>query len=105
MVLEAERVDEGGAPPDTVWRYLGRLELHPPAGGVTVAADADNRAGRPSRGRCRPVFARYGEDAEVAALKLVRGKEGGTTWEVDPREVERTFRIRKVDPEAKVRGK
>src|SRR5688572_23628022 len=92
VVLDAQRGDEGGASADTVWAYLRGLEFRP-AKGAAVAADPGDPLRATLKGKVR-IFARYGGDAEVDTLTLVRDKEGGA-WKVDPKEVERTAKVRK----------
>ena len=54
------------------------------------------------KGKVR-IFARYGGDVEVDSLKLVRDKADGKKWRLDHSEVERTAKLRKVDPRSRVR--
>jgi hypothetical protein len=106
VVLQGHKL-EGDAvfPPNEVWKYLHRMEFHPPfdTPGATVPADADDPLRATLTGKVR-IFSRYGGDVEVATLTLVRDKKDDATWRVAPKEVERTFQIRKVDPQARPRG-
>jgi hypothetical protein len=81
--------------PDDIWESLKRLEFPQ----RSIAADADNPLRATLKGKIR-IVAGYAGEADVASLILVRDrKESG--WKIDPKEVERTLKIRKVDTRLK----
>jgi hypothetical protein len=100
VVLEAIRLDEGQNP-DIAWGYLNTLQFEP-QNGFTVPANTDDPLKARLKGKVR-IFCRYGGDVSVDELVLVRDKKENTKWKLDTKEVERTMKLRKVDPKAKVR--
>lgn len=100
VVLEAHRLDEGQNP-DIAWGYLKALQFEP-QDGFTVPVNTDDPLKATLKGKVR-IFARYGGDVTVEEFALVRDKKENAKWRLDPKEVERTMKLRKVDPKAKVR--
>ncbi|HEX3149288.1 MAG TPA: hypothetical protein VHR66_14535 [Gemmataceae bacterium] len=98
VVLEGHRLDSGQGP-DAVWPYLKTLQFEPQNGFVVPVA-IDDPLKATLKGKIR-IFARYGGDVTVEELALVRDKKDNPKWRLDPKEVERTTRLRKVDPTAK----
>jgi hypothetical protein len=102
VVLEAHRLDQGQEP-DVVWDYLKGLEFQPEKD-FRVPVDPDNPLQATLKGKVR-IFARYGGDVTVSTLRLVRDRKELDKWRLDPKEVEKTLKLRKVDPRARVREK
>ena len=100
VVLEVHRLDEGQNP-EMAWGYLKALQFEP-QNGFGVPANTDDPLKATLKGKIR-IFARYGGDVTVEELMLVRDNKEDAKWRLDPKEVERTMKLRKVDPKAKVR--
>jgi hypothetical protein len=112
LILRAHWGDEGEGP-DIVWGYLKTLkfklpekeyirEKERPAKDFTVAPDKNDPLRATLKGKIR-IFARYGGDVTVNTLELVRDKKDSQEWRLSAKEVERTKKLRKVDPRSKVR--
>ncbi len=112
VVLEGRKLDQG-EDADTAWGYLSFLrfeqpnpdyipEKERPAKGFAIVPDKDDPLKATLKGKIR-VFCRYAGDVELDSLKLVRAKKDGKEWQLAPEEVERTKKLRKVDPKSKVR--
>jgi hypothetical protein len=114
LILQCVARDEGFESPDQVWDSLSKLqfkqpdrqfiaEKERPAKGFAITPDKDDPLRATLKGKVR-VFARYGGDVTVTSLNLVRDKKDSQQWRLASKEVERTKKLRKVDPSSKVRN-
>ncbi len=112
LILELMLSDRGEAP-DVVWQYLKTHEFAPPRRGPAGARDAGGTftispdPADPLRATLTgdiEIFSRYGGSVDLTSLILTRTTADAKAWRIPPEEVDRTFKLRKVDFSARPRA-
>jgi hypothetical protein len=85
--MSGTSADNGSRKPHHVWRDLSAASLKP-GNGVSVKPDQEGGAVATLRGHIH-IAVRYGAEADVTELRLVRAKRDPSAWSVDSDDVER----------------